>query len=1682
MAVQLACDIVRGGGKLPVIIRILASAALTVAFVACGSEPDATVTACENGVMKACTCDDGSKSTQTCTAGKYAACDCQQMQADTGADGTVEDAAQLDTVAADSVAPDAAGADSGLPDSSIPDTTATDATVADSTDPDAAQVDTQGDAGAADAVADTSDATSGPVACASDKDCKDAGKVCDPLTKQCVACLTDAECATSQHCVSYLCQAYTLCTNSLGCKAAKGPDGNDQPICDQKIGECSACLTSADCPASNDCKGKQCVPYKTCQNSTECSKDEVCDKAQNRCVQCLGDNDCAANQLCEQGKCNSFIPCSSDKQCTDKGLLCDQAKGKCTQCLQNSDCPGIYNCQNTGVAKTGICVLDVCAQGQGACSNNQKVTCNQVGDGYGSPAACPAQTTCVAPGGKPDCKAWVCTPGSNCQGDKAVECSADGLEIVKSTDCAASAEKCFDGVCKALICKPTEAFCDGNTVKLCDDKGLTSSTQKTCGGTEFCDAGTCKAQICTPGGSVCGGNTATTCNANGSGYVAGGSDCGSDKCIAGVCKKQVCQPATPFCDGANLMNCSPDGLSATLNKACGIAYYCGLTKAGDAGCLPVQCDPGKPTCDGKVATTCKADGSGYAAGGVDCSAAGKVCSAGACVALKCDPQNPLYCDGNIAMKCDGTGLSPSTLQTCGATQYCDKGVCQAQICTPNAAGCNGQAAATCNANGSGYLAGGTDCKAAGKVCSAGACVAQVCDPLNPLYCDGNVAKKCDATGLSPSTLQTCGATQYCDKGTCQAQMCTPNAAGCNGQVAATCNANGSGYLAGGTDCKAAGKTCSAGICVAQVCGNGVVEGTEECDAANMNGTSACSATCTSTCSAGGDATISLPAAPMTTNMTIEMWLKYSTAMYNSHYTYLWRAFFNAGCAAGVGSLNFNDGLLSLHGSAPGTLIKVAAPTADAWHHVAAQFGPNSTKLFIDGKLAGSIAVGAGTVANCAAKLNVWDGVGAQPAGLQFDSVRMSKTQRYPDAGFVPGLLTVDADTLISLAFTEGVGTSVANGGSLGASATFDNAGKWTKDCAPLMQVCTANAPSCLGNLAGTCNALGTGLVSATDCAVAGKSCSAGACVAQVCDPLNPLYCDGNVAKKCDATGLSPSTLQTCGATQYCDNGTCQAQVCTPNAAGCNGTVAATCNANGSGYLSGGTDCAAAGKSCAAGACITQVCGNGKLEGLEQCDDGNVKDGDGCSASCSCGADGALKVAGSTCTDTGCGANGKNQMAVLPVSAGMAGLSAATVEVWVRPDATSQYGNLFGTATAGAPAIGYYGDIGYGSNAKKFAASWAGGATIWTTAKPTLGTWYHVALVFDGIQVRFYFNGILQGQANATMTALPSVDPAQPIYIGGNPSAGNGNSNLQFNGAYRSLRISKKALYTKDFLPETTLTVTADTLQFFGFDETSGTKAQDSASASTGDLLNGATWTSTGPFSPCNTSANPVVCGNGVKEVGEGCDDGNIVAGDGCSATCQVETAWTLVRSEPLTTVPTGAIAENSGYSGQGVGQIGGRTAWVMNSDWNGFFVPDNLSATAKGWAVELEMWRPAADRGASFGIRTTHAWQGGANVQAGAGCGEDGTNNVGCTQTKNWVGTWLGKNLAPSATGVWRKYRIEYEKSTGKMTSWVDGNLVGSWAIDPAILTGTYVGIGASSPCCQATQVGFSNLKTYQIN
>jgi cysteine-rich repeat protein len=47
--------------------------------------------------------------------------------------------------------------------------------------------------------------------------------------------------------------------------------------------------------------------------------------------------------------------------------------------------------------------------------------------------------------------------------------------------------------------------------------------------------------------------------------------------------------------------------------------------------------------------------------------------------------------------------------------------------------------------------------------------------------------------------------------------------------------------------------------------------------------------------------------------------------------------------------------------------------------------------------------------------------------------------------------------------------------------------------------------------------------------------------------------------------------------------------------------------------------------------------------------------------------------------------------------------------------------------------------------------------------------------------------------------------------------------------------------------------------------------------------------------------NCPVCGDGIRQAGEGCDDGGLVAGDGCSSTCTIEAGWTCTGSPSVCT-------------------------------------------------------------------------------------------------------------------------------------------------------------------------------------
>ncbi|MDC0717342.1 DUF4215 domain-containing protein [Nannocystis bainbridge] len=89
---------------------------------------------------------------------------------------------------------------------------------------------------------------------------------------------------------------------------------------------------------------------------------------------------------------------------------------------------------------------------------------------------------------------------------------------------------------------------------------------------------------------------------------------------------------------------------------------------------------------------------------------------------------------------------------------------------------------------------------------------------------------------------------------------------------------------------------------------------------------------------------------------------------------------------------------------------------------------------------------------------------------------------------------------------------------------------------------------------------------------------------------------------------------------------------------------------------------------------------------------------------------------------------------------------------------------------------------------------------------------------------------------------------------------------------------------------------------------------------------------------------PAVCGDGVIAAGEGCDDGNSEDGDGCSATCTVESPEDPTEGALSTTGSadpdsdtgtsddsdsTGGASEMGGCGCRGAGGAGGSSAWML---------------------------------------------------------------------------------------------------------------------------------------------------------
>lgn len=195
-------------------------------------------------------------------------------------------------------------------------------------------------------------------------------------------------------------------------------------------------------------------------------------------------------------------------------------------------------------------------------------------------------------------------------------------------------------------------------------------------------------------------------------------------------------------------------------------------------------------------------------------------------------------------------------------------------------------------------------------------------------------------------------------------------------------------------------------------------------------------------------------------------------------------------------------------------------------------------------------------------------------------------------------------------------------------------------------------------------------------------------------------------------------------------------------------------------------------------------------------------------------------------------------------------------------------------------------------------------------------------------------------------------------------------------------------------------------------------------------------------------------------------------------------AWTEVAAFDLAARPAGAVEKGGALGAQGVGVVGGRTAWVQASDWNILLVPSPLGAGDDLFAVEADAYVPSVDTNGrvlvlqAFGA---DAWVGGEGAPYGvrALVTED-PGGVAAVTLSTWAaGAFVNRVASSTASALnqWTTIRVEGRQSTQRFKAYRGGAATAAWT-GAADLSGGYVSLDSSwqNPG-GPTGVAWSNLR-----
>jgi cysteine-rich repeat protein len=195
----------------------------------------------------------------------------------------------------------------------------------------------------------------------------------------------------------------------------------------------------------------------------------------------------------------------------------------------------------------------------------------------------------------------------------------------------------------------------------------------------------------------------------------------------------------------------------------------------------------------------------------------------------------------------------------------------------------------------------------------------------------------------------------------------------------------------------------------------------------------------------------------------------------------------------------------------------------------------------------------------------------------------------------------------------------------------------------------------------------------------------------------------------------------------------------------------------------------------------------------------------------------------------------------------------------------------------------------------------------TNADPPFNQWYKIDAVYTGTQEQIYINGALNNSRNMVVPNQLSTTTT-PLVIGGDTEI-----NAEwYTGLFDEVRVASAARSAGWITTEYNNQNSPSTFAgFCGNGAISGTEQCDDGNLNSGDGCSATCTLETGYKCSGSPSSCHIACGDGTLDAGETCDDGNTVSGDGCSSTCQISNAgWSTYQAITIDHTKVGANLTN----------------------------------------------------------------------------------------------------------------------------------------------------------------------------